>query len=167
MALFDHPMTSMAGTIRFEDATSGTPISMEIKFENGDFQHDEMMAGYLEKEILQDRGIDYAVIETKEQRLGGTFTCDATDFGDATEKTVPDMVMKTGAWALGVSVLGANKPWALKCTLTIEQTAYGAGADSSIIFGKVLIGYAFAEGNPGKFTCKMIFFNPSATITRA
>jgi len=166
MALFDFPMKPKNGTLAFEDAT-GTPISATIQFEDGDLQHDEMRAGYFDVEILQDRGVDWIAVETNEQRIGFTFSCYATDFYDATEKTFPDMVMKTGAWAAGVSTLGANRPWALKMTYTQEQSAYGAGADSVMVFTKVLVWYAFAEAGTGKFTCRGIIFNPSATITRS
>ncbi|NBU17401.1 MAG: hypothetical protein EBS48_10430 [Actinobacteria bacterium] len=165
MALFDYPITRARGTIQVEDATG--VIVQTIQFENGDFGHDEMQAGYMETEILQDRGVDYAIVETKEQRIGLQFSCDATDLYDGTEKTVPDMVMGTGAWAAGTSVFGAGRPWGVKITVTFSQTPYGAAANSTYTFDKVRPIYAFAEGDPvARFTFKGIVFNPSSTVHR-
>jgi hypothetical protein len=165
MALFDFPMLPKNGTLLLEDAT-GTPIALTVQYEDGDFAIDEMQAGYMETEILQDRGVDWTIVETKEQRLTATFTAYATDLADATEKTIPDACMKTGAFAAGVSVFGAARPWGIKCTYTQEQTNYGAGADSTIVLAKVRPLWAFAEAGTGKFTIKMMIFNPSSTVTR-
>jgi hypothetical protein len=166
MALFDFPMLPKNGTLRLEDAT-GTPIALTVVYEDGDFSIDEMQAGYMETEILQDRGIDWAIVETKEQRLTATFSAYATDFADNTEKTIPDACMKTGAFAAGVSVFGANRPWGLKCVYTQEQTDYGAGADSTITMTKVRPLWAYQEAGTGKFTIKMMIFNPSSTVSRS
>jgi len=156
------------GKITIEDSTSGTPISFEVKYEDGDFQHDPFEEGYMEHVILQDRGVDYAVRKSQEQRITFSFSCHATDFKDSTEKTLPDSVLKSGAFASGVSVFGANADaWGVKLTFTAEQTDYGAAADSSITFAKVRMSYGFAEGVPGKFTIKGTVFNPSSTITIA
>lgn len=165
MALFDMPMLPKNGTILMEDAT-GTPIALTVQYEEGDFQIDEHEAGYMETEILQDRGVDFAIVEKNEQRIGFSFTAYATDLADNTEKTIPDACMKTGAFAAGVSVFGANRPWGLKITYTQEQTAYGAGADSVIVMTKVRTRWGFAEAGTGKFTIKGFIFNPSATVSR-
>jgi hypothetical protein len=165
MALHDHPMVPKNGTLLLEDAT-GTPIALTVQYEEGDFQIDEMQAGYMEAEFIKDRGIDAMVVETGEQTINFTFTAYATDFTDATEKTIPDACMKTGAFAAGVSVFGANRPWGLKVTYTQEQTAYGAGADSAIIMTKVRPTWAYAESGTGKFTIKGRIFNPSSTVSR-
>lgn len=167
MALFNVPMIPRDGTITIADAT-GSPITLTVQYEDGDFQHDPFEEGYMEHTILQDRGVDYSIRKTQEQRLTFSFTCHATDFKDATEKTIPDSVLKTGAFASGVSVFGANADaWGVSVTFTAEQTNYGAAADSSITFSKVRMSYGFAEGVPGKFTMKGTIFNPSSTITIA
>ena len=166
MALFDHPMVPKNGTILLEDAT-GTPIAITIQYEDGDFSHDPFEAGYMNVLFTKDRGMDSVPVETEEQTVGFTFTATATDVGDATDKTIPDVVMKTGAFAAGVSVFGAGRPWGVKMTYTQEQSNYGAGADSSLIFAKVRLSYAYAEGLPGKFTITGRIFSPSTSITRA
>lgn len=165
MALFDFPMLPKAGTILMEDA-SGSPIQLTVQYEDGDFAIDEMQAGYMETEILQDRGVDWQIVETREQRLTFTFTAYATDLADNTEKTIPDACMKTGAFSAGVSVFGANRPWGLKLTYTQEQTNYGAGADSVITITKFRPSWSYAEAGTGKFTIKGTIFNPSSTVSR-
>jgi hypothetical protein len=166
VALFDMPMVPKNGTITIEDAT-GSPISMTVAYEEGDFQHGEVQAGYMDAEFIRDRGVDSSVVETGENVIEFSFSAYATDFGDNTEKTIPDVVMKTGAFSAGVSVFGANRPWGVKVTYTQEQTNYGAGADSSIVFAKVRLSYGFAEAGTGRFTIRGRIFNPSSTITRS
>lgn len=164
MAVFDYPAVPKNAVIRLEDAT-GTPIAVTTPYDMGNFQYDDMSAGYFEKEIIQLRGVDTFVVETQEERIGFSFDCVLTDVTDATEKLVRDAIMKTGAFASGVSTLGANKPWAIKITWTLEQTAYGAGTDSTIVFAKVLVKHSFAEGVPGKLSIKGVIFNPSSTVS--
>ena len=164
MAVFDYPAVPKNGALRLEDAT-GTPIAVTTMYDMGNCQYDDMSAGYLEKEILQIRGLDTFVVETQEERIGFSFDCVLTDVTDGTDKLVRDACMKTGAFASGVSTLGANKPWALKLTWTLEQTSYGASTDSTIVFAKVLVKHSFAEGIPGKLSIKGVIFNPSSTVS--
>jgi hypothetical protein len=168
MPLFDLPMVPKNGRLRLEDATSGTPIAIEVQYDEGNLEHGEMAAGYQDTEFFRSRGVEFAVVETGEHEgLEATFSAYVTDFGDATEKTLIDACMKTGAFASGVSVFGANRPWGLKATYTQEQTNYGAGADSSLVFAKVRLSYSFAESGAGRIVIRMRIFNPSSTITRA
>lgn len=165
MALFSTPMIPRDGTITIQDAT-GSPIVLTVQYEDGDFQHDPFEEGFMEHTILKDRGVDFAIRKVQEQALSFSFSCMATDFKDGTEKTIPDAVLKTGAFASGNSVFGANADaWGVQVKFEAEQTNYGASADSSVTFAKCRISYGFAEGVPGKFTIKGIVFNPSQTIT--
>jgi len=166
MSLFDHVMVPKNGSLTIEDATGGTPISMVVPYDEGDFAHGDMQAGYMDAEFMKSRGVHFSVVEVGENEIELTFNAHATDFADATEKALPDMAMKTGAFAAGVSVFGANRPWGVKLTYKQEQTNYGAGADSTLVFSKVRPIYAFSEAGTGKFSFKFRVYNPSSTITR-
>lgn len=169
MALNDYVIVPKDGIFTIEDATGGTPISMTLQYTNADLQLPEMEAGFQATEIFRSRGTDFCIAEVGElEGMEVTLTAYATDFGDAIEKTIPDMCMKTGAWAAGVSVFGANRPWGVKFTFTAEQTNYGAGADSSMVYAKVRPVFGFQEsGSAGTFQLRFKIFNPSATITRS
>ena len=166
MALNSVPMIPRDGVITLEDNTGGTTIKATITYEDGDLSWDALGEGYMEHMFFQDRGIDYAIRKTNEQRIGFQFTAHATDFSDATEKTVQDAVLKLGAFASGVSVFGNNADaWGLKLVFTVEATNYGASADHVATFTKTRCKIAFSEGTPGKFTITGEVFNPSSTVT--
>lgn len=166
MALSSVPMIPRDGQITIEDNTGGTTIKHTVIYEDGDFSWDAMEEGYMTGVILKDRGIGYTMRKTEEQDLTFTFTAHATDFSDATEKTLQDAVLKLGAFASGVSVMGANADvWATKVIFTVEATNYGLSADHVATFAKCRLSVSFAEGVPGKFTIKGTIFNPSSTIT--
>lgn len=164
MALFDHVILPKHGIITIEDATG---ILATVAYEEGNFQHSELQPGYMNAEKFKDRGMDFVIAETDEQDVDISFDCYATDFYDATEKTLPDAVMGTGAFSGGTSVFGAGRPWGVKVTFTATQTPYGAGANSTIVFAKVRPSYAFAEGKPGRFSFKGMVFSPTTTVTRS
>jgi hypothetical protein len=166
MALNSVPMIPRDGVITLEDNTGGTTIKATITYEDGDLQWDALEEGYMSSMMFKDRGIHYAIRKTEEQDISFTFTAHATDFSDATEKTVQDAVLKLGAFASGVSVFGNNADaWGLKMVFTVEATNYGASADHVATFSKCRCSVAFSEGTPGKFTIKGQIFNPSTTIS--
>ena len=166
MALSAIPMIPRDGAITIEDNTGGTPLKHTVTYEDGDFQLDAVEEGYMQSVVLKDRGMHYALRKTEEQDLTFTFTAHATDFSDATEKTLWDVVMKTGAFASGVSTFGSNADaWTTKVTFTVEATNYGASADHVIAMNKVRCSISFSEGVPGKFTVKGVIYSPSTSIT--
>ncbi|NBV19949.1 hypothetical protein [Janthinobacterium sp.] len=166
MALSAVPMIPRDAVITIEDNTGGTPLKATVTYEDGDFSFDPVEEGYMSTVILKDRGMHYAIRKTEEQDLSFTFSAHATDFSDATEKTLWDVVMKTGAFASGVSTFGSNADaWTTKLTFTVEATNYGLSADHVVTFTKCRCSISFAEGIPGKFTIKGMIFNPSSTIS--
>lgn len=166
MALFSEAMVPRDGTITLSDAT-GTPISMDVTYEDGDFTWDGMEEGYYNIEVFKDRGVPYSARKTDVQDLTWGFSAHATDFTDATEKTLMDACRKAGAWAAGVSKLGANADvWALQVKFTVERSNYG-GTDNYVQIAKNRLNCGFAEGVPGKFSVKgrAILTDPTNDIT--
>lgn len=168
MALFSEAMVPRDGTITLSDGT-GSPISMDVQYEDGDFQWSAMAEGYYETEIFFDRGVPYSARKTKIQDLTWSFSAHATDFTDGTEKTIMDAVLKRGAWAAGVSKLGANADvWALQVKFTAERSNYG-GTDNYVQIAKNRLQCGFSEGVPGKFAVegRVILTDPTNDITWA
>jgi hypothetical protein len=152
MALISVPFFPQDGTITIEDAT-GTPISLTVQYEDGDFSCDGWKEDHSADVVVRDRRRIYAVRKGDEEPMTFSFTAHATDMADGTEKTILDAVMKTGAFASGVSTWGANADvWTLKVTWTGEQTDFGGGADSTIVFDYCRLDASFAEGQPATFT---------------
>lgn len=151
MALISVPFMPQDGTIAIEDAT-GTPISLTVQYEAGDlqidgFQHDD-------KSIipLYDRGQIFGLRQEQDEPISFSFSAIATDITDGTEKTLIDCFRSTGAFASAVSTLGANaEVQTRKLTWTGEQTDFGAGADSTIVFDYVHAKVTFQEGSPAQF----------------
>lgn len=152
MALISVPFVPKDGTLSIEDAT-GAPIVLTVQYEDGDFQASGWMEDHWEAVEFRDRGEIYEIRKTQEVPVEFSFSAHATDMADNTEKTIMDAVMKTGAFSAGVSTWGANADvWTVQVTWTGEQTDYGSGADSTIVFAYCHLTAAFAEGEPGKFT---------------
>lgn len=170
MALDSNAMVPRDGTLTLSDAT-GTPITLTVAYEDGDFSWDGMEEGYFEVEIFYDRGTPYNARKTKIHDLTWEFSAHATDFTDATEKTILDAVLKKGAFASGVSQLGSTADvWALKVNFVAERSNYTSGAtDSSLTIAKNRLRVGFAEGNPAKFkvTGRAIITDPANDITWA
>lgn len=167
MALASNPFIPADGTIEIQDA-SGTPIVTTVQYEDGDFSVEGLRESQFSVQEFYDRGVMYAYRKIKEEPISFSFTAHATDFLDATEKTVLDAFLKTGAFAAGVSQFGASADvWAVKVTFTAEQTDYGAASDSTVVLTYCVAECSFAEGTPGKFSIKgTAYLSASAGVTR-
>jgi hypothetical protein len=153
MALSNVPFMPRDGTIVIKDST-GTPITLTVSFEDGDFAFDELTEGYADTIVLKDRGVPYAMRKSEGQVPSFTFSAHATDFTDATDKTLMDACLKKGMFAAGVSALGASADvWALSVKFTADTSAIGGAADS-VEFKKCRLSCSFSEGTPGKFSLK-------------
>ena len=155
MSLFNVPMVPRDGTITITD---GSAQVLTVQYEEGDFQAESFRASHHATEVIYDRDVPYAVRETKKEPINFSFSAHATDFADAVERTIPNMVMGTGFFAAGSnSTMGANYPVrTLKIVFTVEQTNHGAGADSVLTLNHCRVDVGFTEGVPGKFTIKGI-----------
>lgn len=140
------------GTILIEDGT-GTPISVTVQYEAGDFSISGLNESNTEVTTYLDRGDLGSVRKTSRTFPTFSFSAHMTDLSDATNKTLWDAVNKTGAFASAVSTGGtASDVYMLKVTLTVEGTNFGDSADHVLIMNNCHLSVDFAEGDPNSFT---------------
>lgn len=144
------------GTLTLSDAT-GSPITATIQYEAGDLNISGLKEGMAAYTGYPDRGKPGGAgsyRKTTWEPATFSFSCHMTDLTDATEKTVLDAAMKTGAFASGVSTLGANADlWTLKLVWTVESSSYGDVADHVCTFYYVRItDISISEGDPNTFS---------------
>lgn len=140
------------GTLTIEDGT-GTPISMTVQYEAGDFSLSGITEGQTEIVAYYDRGSLCSLRKTQDAHSTFSFTAHMTDLSDSTEKCLLDVVNKTGAWSSGVSTRGANADvWTTKVTLTIEGTDHGDSADHVIALDDCRLSLDLSEGDPNSFS---------------
>jgi len=140
------------GTITLKDGT-GTPLSVTVKFDNGDFSVDGLKAKLRETNPYQHRGVLSSVRHTTRTFPTGTFTCSMSEFTSATANSVSDAVLKNGAFAAAVSTLGANADvYTLDIVITEEGTTFGDSLDHSFTLEDCEISMAYNEGDPNTFS---------------
>jgi hypothetical protein len=168
MALLAEPVTARDVVITLEDAT-GTPIVCTVQFEEGDLSIDGFEQGNAPVNWFRDRGVIYAGRLADEEPISISFSCDANEITDATEKLVSDALNKTGAFASGVSTWGANAEiWTVKMTVTIERTNFGGASDDVFTFDYFRGKAAWAEGDRARWTISGVAVPKNgAGITRA
>lgn len=150
MPISSKPKNHRDGTITLSDG-SGSPITLTVQYEAGDFSIDNVMQSQTEVETYLDRGSFHNVRKTNFAPATFTFTATMTDLSDATNQCLWDAVNKKGAFASGVS-RGDTDVWLLLVGLTIEGTDFGDAADHTLTLDKCHMTIAFAEGSPNTFT---------------
>ena len=155
MAISTVPKNFRDGILTLADGT-GSPISITVTYSPGDFSISGLGQGLTAYEIAKylDRGNFYAARKTNQSFPAISFTAHATDYSDATEKTLPDAIRKLGSFAAGVSGYGTSADvWSIKTmTLTVEGTSYGDSADHTIVCTNVICTIDIAEGDPNTFS---------------
>jgi hypothetical protein len=146
------------GTLVFADNT-GTPITLAIQYEAGDFSIDNLNEGLVETTAYLDRG-EFATLR-KTNRLFPSFSFSAhmTDLSDNSDKLLYDLARKTGTFSAAVSTLGANADaMTYKLTFTVEGTNFGDPADHTMILNDCRITLSFSEGDPNSFSVAGIVY---------
>ena len=146
------------GSLLFADNT-GTPLTLAIQYEAGDFSIDNLNEGLVETTAYLDRGEFATLRKTNRVFPSFSFTAHMTDLSDATDKLLYDLARKTGAWASAVSTLGANADaMTYKLTFTVEGTNFGDSADHTMILNDCRITLSFSEGDPNSFSVAGIVY---------
>lgn len=146
------------GTLVFADNT-GTPLTLPIQYEAGDFSIDNLNEGLVETTAYLDRGEFATLRKTNRVFPSFSFTAHMTDISDATDKLLYDLARKTGAFAAAVSTLGANADaMTYKLTFTVEGTNFGDSADHTMILNDCRITLSFSEGDPNSFSVAGIVY---------
>jgi hypothetical protein len=140
------------GTLTFEDGT-GSPITLIVQYEEGNFSLSGLQEGLTEINTYLDRGVLGSVRKTNASFPTFSFNAYLTDISDGTDTTLPDLVMKTGAYASAVSTLGANADvMTYKLTWVVEGTNFGDSADHTVILDDCHIMIDMSEGDPDTFS---------------
>jgi hypothetical protein len=146
------------GTLVFADNT-GTPLTLPIVYEAGDFSIDNLNEGLVETTAYLDRGEFATLRKTNRVFPSFSFTAHMTDISDATDKLLYDLARKTGAFASAVSTLGANADaMTYKLTFTVEGTNFGDAADHTMVLNDCRITLSFSEGDPNSFSVAGIVY---------
>tara|TARA_R100001082_G_scaffold98052_1_gene66157 strand:+ start:177 stop:671 length:495 start_codon:yes stop_codon:yes gene_type:complete len=145
------------GTVSIADG-AGSPATHTIAFEAGDFSISGLLAGQKETTTYLDRGDLGSVRHTNQTFPTGSMSFHLTDITDAGYSTAIDLMLKKGSHASAVSTLGATaEVYAVKLTLTIEESDHSGGADHTIVLDDCVCSVDIAEGDPSSvsisFTC--------------
>ena len=142
-----------SGTITLSDDT-GSPITLTVAYESGDFALSGVMQGQKEVAMYLDRGAFGSLRKTNFTPATFSFTAWMTEISDATSTNLMDAVSKTGAFASGVSTLGTatDVVWALDVLWTIEGTDAGDASDHTVSLSDCHLKIDAKEGDPNSFS---------------
>lgn len=148
------------GTITLADNGINT---LTIQYEAGDLSLSGVNQGNYEHTKYLDRGELGSIRKSNRSFPTGSFSCQMTEFSDASNTNIWDLINKTGAFSTAVSTLGANADlYTLKITLSVEGTNFGDSSDHTLEMDDCRCTIDFAEGDPSSFT---INFEVLGTIT--
>lgn len=140
------------GSIAVEDGT-GSPITVTVKFDNGDFSISGLKKKLQETVAYQSRGVLNSVRHTALTFPTFSFTCQMSEFTSATATNIADAILQNGAFAAGVSTLGTNADvYTLKVTITEEGTDFGDSADHTFALDDCELSIDYSEGDPNTFS---------------
>lgn len=153
---------NMDGSLVISDAT-GTPITLTVPFEQGNFTLSGMKKALRETVAYQSRGVLSTVRHTGRTFPTGSFSAMMTSFTSASANSLSDAILKNGAFASAVSTLGANADvYTLKLTFAVEGSNFGDSGDHSFVLNDCECSIDFAEGDPNVFT---VSFTCYGTVT--
>lgn len=147
-----NPIVPKDGILTITDGT-GTPLSFEVAYEDGDFQVGPLMPGQWRRQEYKDRGVPYAVRKVEKMSIPFSFTCHAVGIiGDGSTALIGDVALKLGVWASAVSKIAAAAGDAdlYQLVWTAERSSLGATADSSVTLKYCEFTIDIAEGDPTK-----------------
>lgn len=152
------------GTIKVEDGT-GSPLSYTCAFDEGNMSISGLAQQLSEIATYESRGTLKSVRHTARTYPAGSFSLMLTDVTDGSDQTLIDILLKQGAYAAGVSTLGANADvYTVKITLTIEGTDHGDSADHTFVMDDAHCTVDVAEGDPSTVTVNFTVYG-AVTMT--
>ena len=137
------------GIITINDGTA-TPYTYTVAYEDGDFQ-----ASWPKRDSIAIRDRGTIVGERYGDQALGTlsFTVHMREFTDAAAATIIDVIDRLGTWAAYVTTGGTGyESFMHGVTMSCEGTDYGDSVDHTLVFSKVKLSWAFAEGDPNKIS---------------
>ena len=150
------------GELLIEDGTTPTALDVTVQYEAGDFSISGLSAGLKEVATYLDRGDLGSLRHTNVTFPSVSFTAHATDYSDATEETLPDIIMQRGSKSAAVSTLGANADvYTLKLTWQITEPG---GGTHTVVCDDVRCTIDMSEGDGNSFAISGTVYG-SVTMT--
>lgn len=160
---------NVCGTLKIYDGTTPTPLSLELKFDNGNLT---ITPGGEETHNRYDRHELVGAVKGKEMPSDISFECDFVELysesGDSTP-TVFEALNQVGDAAAWVSRIVGNK-YGVKLEWTVVNPD-STGEDETISFDKCYLepgGFTVTENeDTSKFSVKVKSLDNLPTVTRA
>lgn len=163
------PLVPKDGTITVSDG-AGTPLTVEVKYEDGNLSIDDLAAGNWEIQKFEDRGTPYALRATTKKEVKVSFTCHAVNLTGA--NSVLEAIRKTGTWAAATSTLpiasGGSEVHCVQVSWAGERSDFGATADAAVVLKKCRLVGSLKEGTPGELSFQgsaYVFSDTDVAIT--
>lgn len=147
------------GKLVFSDATTPTPLTLEVQYEAGDLSFSGITESQTEVTTYLDRGDLGSLRKTNATFVTGQFTAHFTDMRSA-EKTLLALATWTGPFATAVKSLAGSDVKTYKTAVwTVEGTNFGDAADHVLTANDVHITSCdIAEGDPNSYTISFTIY---------
>jgi len=142
------------GTITIEDST-GTPVSIAVAFEEGNFSLSGLQQDLTEVSAYMDRGSLCSLRKTTQVFPTWSFSCYATHFtsGGSGAISILEFVKQVGGGASLTSGSAAKGDvMTFQVEIKVEGTDFGDTSDHGIVLTENVISVDFSEGDPNTFS---------------
>jgi len=138
------------GSIVLNDGT-GTPLTLTIRFDNGDFSVGTLQAGLRAVVAYKARGKTIGLRQGEPEYPQLSFSCSVSDLSESSGGTIQDWLAKRAPFASRVSTSTAlGDIDTSDVIVTFEGTTFGDSADQTYTCEDVYLSYDFASGEPNK-----------------
>tara|TARA_R100001086_G_scaffold241241_1_gene168022 strand:+ start:6111 stop:6611 length:501 start_codon:yes stop_codon:yes gene_type:complete len=135
------------GTLKLQDG-SGSPVTLEIDFEDGNFTANNLAAEE-DRIVIRDRGTIVGLRKGDDQVGSLSFSVHMREFTNAGAATLLDFCNGTASGSALTSTGGSGfEQFLCSVHMQIEGTNHGDNADGQATFSKVLLTCDFSEGDP-------------------
>lgn len=142
------------GSLVIKDGT-GTPLSLTVQFENGDFALSGLKAKLRETVAYESRGRFKGLRHTTRTYPTGSFSAHFAEFSEDATGTLGDAILKQGTkWAAAVSTSGANaEVYTVDLIFMVECSNHESGVtDATFTLEDCECSIDFSEGDPSTFS---------------
>lgn len=154
MALNEKPKGAYLGRLFFVDGTTGTPVELELAFDEGNFSGGPFTAEMMEIVKVKRRGIMAGAVLSESIEPSGSFDCILTDFSDATAGEAQAFALKQAPYSANKSTMGdgAKVPYTIDIRWEIEGTDAGDDHDMTLTLLDCRVSVSVQEGPYNKCT---------------
>ena len=149
------------GALTLSDGT-GTPVTLVVPFDNGDFTVSGFNADDAELKIYKTRGTKRSFRKGQDLEYSGSFSAAFADLSDAVESTLIDFVNKSGSYSGNLST-SVDKGDVYTNDLLWTVT-YG-GETHTITLSDCYITWDVSEGEPDSFSITFQVLGGAPTLT--